>query len=304
MVLTTPQKRTMNFDTFQRKNRNRIRLLLSCPYQQGIVLEVSNFLRKQGANIIQQSDQYLGESSEKTFFMRIEFELPEADRKEKEIKRQFEEVAATFRMNWRFSYVNRLKRMAIFVSKYEHCLLELLWRWKAGELVAEIPLIISNHPDLQEMAESSDITFKYIPVNKENKFVAEEEQLRLLSENDVDFVVLARYMQILSPRFVKHYLNNIINIHHSLLPAFIGARPYEQAYKRGVKIIGATSHYVTDNLDQGPIIEQGVKRLNQQHSVNELKRIGRTIERDVLAKAVSLHLDDRIIVCKNKTVVF
>ncbi|HET7579838.1 MAG TPA: formyltetrahydrofolate deformylase [Bacillales bacterium] len=281
---------------------NRERLLISCPDQPGIVAEVSRFLYDHGANIVQ-SDQYSTDPSGGTFFMRIEFDYPEAGRKT-HLQKAFPEIAKQFQMEWRFSMVSRAKRMAIFVSKFDHCLLELLWRWQAGDIAAEIPLVISNHPDLRETAEALQIPFHHIPVSKDNKPEAEKKQLDLLREYNVDFVVLARYMQILSPEFVANYPDNVINIHHSFLPAFVGARPYERAYERGVKIIGATSHYVTDNLDEGPIIEQGVKEVSHRDNVEELKRIGRTIERDVLARAVSLHVDDRVIVHGNKTIVF
>lgn len=281
---------------------HRLRLLISCPDRPGIVAEVSRFLYGYGANIVQ-SDQFSTDPTGGTFFMRIEFELP-ASRDRYAVKTNFQPIADTFRMTWRFSDVNRLKRMAVFVSRMDHCLLELLWRWRAGDIVAEIPLVISNHPDLREPVEGMGVPFYHIPVKKELKHEAEAEQLKQLRRYDIDFVVLARYMQILSSEFVSAYPNRIINIHHSFLPAFVGAKPYERAFERGVKMIGATSHYVTDDLDEGPIIEQGVREVTHRHDVREMKRIGRTIERDVLAKAVSLHVDDRIIVHGNKTIVF
>ncbi|HEX7063926.1 MAG TPA: formyltetrahydrofolate deformylase [Bacillales bacterium] len=286
----------------QPSRENRERLLISCPDRPGIVAEVSRFLYDHGANIVQ-SDQYSTDPSGGTFFMRIEFDYPEGDWKT-QLQKAFSEIAKRFQMEWRFSSVSRAKRMAIFVSKFDHCLLELLWRWQAGDIAAEIPLVISNHPNLRETVEALQIPFHHIPVSKDNKPEAEKRQLDLLREYNVDFVVLARYMQILSPEFVANYPDNVINIHHSFLPAFVGGRPYERAYERGVKIIGATSHYVTDNLDEGPIIEQGVKEVSHRDNVEELKRIGRTIERDVLARAVSLHVDDRVIVHGNKTIVF
>lgn len=281
------------------KRDNRMRLLISCPDRPGIVAEVSRFLYERGANILE-SDQYSTDPAGGTFFIRIEFEIEDGQA----IENDFENVAEKFFMKWRFSFVRNRKRMAVFVSKFEHCLLELLWRWQAGDIDVEIPLVISNHPDHQKTVEALNIPFYCIPVKKETKYTSEQRQLALLKEHDVDFVVLARYMQILSPEFVAEYPYNIINIHHSFLPAFIGAKPYERAYERGVKIIGATSHYVTEALDKGPIIEQGVKDVSHRHNVQELKRIGRTIERDVLARAVSLHVEDRVIVHGNKTVVF
>lgn len=280
-----------------------MRLLISCHDQPGIVAEVSRFLYGYGANIVQ-SDQYSTDPSGGAFFMRIEFELPEISSKGDVLPQEFKKVAEKFQMTWRFSVVSRLKRMAIFVSKMDHCLLELLWRWQAADITAEIPCVISNHPNLRDSVESFNIPFHYIPVNKENKANAETKQLELLKVYQTDFVVLARYMQILSPDFVAHYPNRIINIHHSFLPAFMGARPYERAYDRGVKMIGATSHYVTDDLDEGPIIAQGVKEVSHRDQVEDLKRVGRTIERNVLADAVALHLEDRIIVGGHKTIVF
>ncbi|WP_085522592.1 formyltetrahydrofolate deformylase [Tuberibacillus sp. Marseille-P3662] len=279
----------------------RMRLLISCQDRPGIVATVSQFLYENGANIIQ-SDQHTTDPQGGIFFMRIEFECEGGE--SQNLEAAFTEIAESFDMDWRLSHVNTLKRMAIFVSKQDHCLLELLWRWKAGDLNVDIPVVISNHPDLQATVESFDIPFHYIPVNKQNKREAEKEQLECLEQYHVDFVVLARYMQILSPDFVAHYPKRVINIHHSFLPAFVGANPYERAYQRGVKIIGATSHFVTDNLDEGPIIAQGTKEISHKYNVDDLKRIGRTIERDVLARAIQLHLEDKIIVYGNKTVIF
>ncbi|EGL81364.1 formyltetrahydrofolate deformylase [Caldalkalibacillus thermarum TA2.A1] len=287
---------------FYERNRNRARLLISCPDQPGIVAAVSQFLFNEGANIIQ-SDQYSTDPEGGRFFMRVAFEIPGLETREKALCRAFEPVAARFAMDWRISFAYRIKRMAIFVSKQEHCLLELLWQLQSGDLVAEVPLVISNHEDHRELVESFGIPFYHIPVSKETKRAAEAEQLELLADN-VDLIVLARYMQVLSPEFVAHYPNRIINIHHSFLPAFVGSKPYERAYERGVKLIGATSHYVTNELDAGPIIEQDVSRVNHRHNVQDLKRIGRHIERVVLARAVKWHLEDRIIPYNNKTVVF
>ncbi len=286
----------------QAKNKNRARLLISCPDRPGIVLAVSQFLYDQGANIIQ-SDQYSTDPEGGRFFMRIEFDLPDLPEKEKRLETAFIPVAEKWDMDWRFSYAYRLKRMAIFVSRQDHCLLELLWQWQAGDLCADVAMIISNHSQAKDIAESFGIPFHHIPVTKETKAEAEQKQLQLMGA-DIDLIVLARYMQILNPSFVERYPNRIINIHHSFLPAFVGAKPYERAYERGVKIIGATSHYVTNELDEGPIIEQDVQRVSHRHDVLDLKRIGRQIEKVVLARAVSWHLEDRIIVHKNKTVVF
>jgi formyltetrahydrofolate deformylase len=206
-------------------------------------------------------------------------------------------------MNWSLVEAKKRKRMAIFVSKEDHCLLELLWQWKSGALHADIDRVISNHPDMRETVEAFGIPYHHIPVTKETKEAAEEEQLAVLAQG-VDLIVLARYMQILSPRFLRVYENRIINIHHSFLPAFVGAKPYEQAYRRGVKLIGATAHYVTEELDAGPIIEQDVLRVTHQEDVETLKQLGRQVERTVLARAVGWHLEDRVLVYQNKTIVF
>ena len=289
-------------NTVLKTNQNRARLLISCPDQPGIVASVSRFLFEHGANIIS-SDQHTTDPVGGDFFMRVEFELPDLDRREAELERDFREVADKSAMDWRFARASRIKRMAIFVSKEDHCLVELLWQWKAGDYLADIVMVVSNHPDLRDTVEQWNIPFHYIPVTKETKAEAEREQLALMRDK-VDFIVLARYMQILSPAFVELYRNNIINIHHSFLPAFIGANPYQRAYERGVKLIGATSHYVTEDLDEGPIIEQDVQRVDHRYNARELKRVGRFIERTVLARAVNWHINDRIIVHGNKTVVF
>ncbi|UTR13703.1 formyltetrahydrofolate deformylase [Salipaludibacillus sp. LMS25] len=284
------------------RHQNHARLLITCLDQPGIVAAVSKFLYDRKANIVQ-SDQYTTDPEGGQFFMRVAFDMPEMKDYEDTLVREFEEVANTFKMEWRLSFADQLKRMAIFVSKQEHCLLELLWQLQSGDLTAEVPMVISNHPDHRELVESFNIPFYHIPVTKDTKKEAEQEQLALLKDK-VDVIVLARYMQILSPEFVAHYPGKIINIHHSFLPAFVGAKPYERAYERGVKLIGATSHYVTNDLDEGPIIEQDVHRVNHRYHVDDLKRIGGHIERSVLARAVGWHLEDRIIAHNNKTVVF
>lgn len=296
--------RERKIQLFQQKNKDKARLLISCPDQPGIVAAVSKFLYEHGANILQ-SDQY-SEDPEGggLFFMRIEFTLPNLIGQEEKLEKDFEPIGKQFNMDWRFAYAYHIKKMAIFVSKQDHCLMELLWQWQAGDLVTDIALVISNHPDLGPTVEQFGIPFYHIPVTKETKREAEQKQLKLLEEYNIDVSVLARYMQILSPEFVAQQPLRIINIHHSFLPAFIGARPYERAYERGVKIIGATSHYVTDDLDEGPIIEQDVQRVSHSHTAEDLKRIGRSVERSVLARAVVWHLEDRIIPYKNKTVVF
>ncbi|WP_339313066.1 formyltetrahydrofolate deformylase [Paenibacillus sp. FSL M7-0896] len=280
----------------------RARMLISCPDGPGIVAAVSHFLYQHGANIVQ-SDQYTMDPDGGMFFMRVEFDLPKLDERLEEVRNIFGGVAQRFKMNWQIFKVSHKKRLAIFVSKEDHCLVELLWQWQAGDLDADIALVVSNHTDMQGYVESFGIPFHHIPVTAETKAEAEARQLEVIGE-DIDVIILARYMQIISPSFIEHYRHRIINIHHSFLPAFVGGKPYAQAYQRGVKIIGATAHYVTEELDGGPIIEQDVQRVSHSDDVNELKRIGRTIERVVLARAVKWHIEDRILVHHNKTVVF
>ncbi|MDR4998273.1 formyltetrahydrofolate deformylase [Brevibacillus sp. FSL K6-0770] len=286
---------------YREKNKDRARMLISCPDRAGIVAAVSNFLFQQGANIVQ-SDQYTTDPETGRFFMRIEFDLINLEERFEAIKAEFSQVAESFSMDWSLVEANKRKKVALFVSKEDHCLLELLWRWKSGELHADISVVVSNHPDMQETVESFGIPYRCIPVMKDNKPQAEQEQLE--AAEGVDLIVLARYMQILSPRFLTDYAMRIINIHHSFLPAFVGAKPYEQAYRRGVKLIGATAHYVTEELDAGPIIEQDVQRVSHQEDVEALKQLGRQVERTVLARAVRWHLEDRVLVYGNKTIVF
>jgi formyltetrahydrofolate deformylase len=290
-------------ELFQKQNQNRGRLLVSCPDQPGIVSTISKFLFSQNANIIE-SSQYSTNPEGGTFFIRIEFECPGLKEKAKEMELQFADIAEQFSMDWNLTHVYNVKKAAIFVSKELHCLLELLWEWQSGDLMADIALVISNHEEARDAVESLNIPFHYIPANKDIREQVEEKQLKLLKDYDIDLIVLARYMQILTPNFVTANPNKIINIHHSFLPAFIGARPYERAYGRGVKLIGATSHYVTNDLDEGPIIEQDIARVDHRDNVDSLKKIGRSIERSVLARAVKWHLEDRIIVHGNKTIVF
>ena len=274
--------------------------MISCPDRPGIVAAVSNHLFAHGANIVQ-LDQYSTDPDEGNYFMRVEFDYP--SEREEDLVGEFHKVAERFDMDWRVARSDRLKRMAIFVSKEEHCLLELLWQWRRKDLKVEIPMVISNHPDLEEAVRPFGIPYYCLPVTKETKLQQEQAALDLM-RGKVDFVVLARYMQILSPKFLAEYPNRVINIHHSFLPAFVGGKPYEQAYERGVKIIGATAHYASEELDAGPIIEQDVARVDHRDSVADLKRIGRDIERTVLARAVKWHIEDRILVYQNKTVVF
>jgi formyltetrahydrofolate deformylase len=287
---------------FQEKYRGVARMLIGCPDRPGIVAAISRFLVHSGANIIQ-SDQYTQDPDGGMFFMRVEFSLKDLEEKLPELQQKFTPVAQEFGMEWRMTSASTPKKMVIFASKEEHCLRELLWQWQEGDLYAEIPMVISNHDHARSLVESLGIPYHFIPVTPDTKEEAEHRQQELMKEN-VDFIVLARYMQILSPYFVDAFQHKVINIHHSFLPAFIGGRPYEQAYKRGVKIIGATAHYVTEELDAGPIIEQDVIRVNHRSDAEDLKKEGRLIERTVLARAVKWHLEDRILVHKNKTIVF
>lgn len=277
-------------------------MLISCPDRPGIVAAVSRFWFDHGANIIH-SDQHSTAPQGGKFFMRVEIDLPHVQGRSGELERAFAPIATEFEMDWRLTCAEHVKRLAVFVSRAEHCLLELLWQQQAGDLAAEIAMVVSNHEQLRATAESWGIPFHCVAVDRTSKRQAEEAQLALVG-GKVDAIVLARYMQILSPDFISHWPNRIINIHHGFLPAFVGARPYEQAYEHGVKLIGATAHYVTEDLDAGPIIEQDVQRVDHGDSADDLKRIGRIVERVVLARAVAWHAEDRILIDGNKTVVF
>ncbi|MBV8087243.1 MAG: formyltetrahydrofolate deformylase [Chloroflexi bacterium] len=280
----------------------RARLLISCADRPGIVAAVSRFLFERGANLAH-SDQHTTDPQGGRFFMRVEFDQPDLADERANLERDLAGLAAEFGMDWRLTPAVPRKRIAVFVSREEHCLLELLWQARAGDLPGEVVMVISNHADLEAVVAPWGIPYHYVPVQRGHKAKAEARQLELL-EGAADVVVLARYMQVLSGDFTYQWANRAINIHHSFLPAFAGANPYEQAHQRGVKLIGATAHYVTEELDAGPIIEQGVERVDHRCSVDDLRRIGRYIERMVLARAVAWHVDDRIIVDGNKTVVF
>jgi formyltetrahydrofolate deformylase len=277
-------------------------LLLSCPDSRGIVAEISHFIFTYNGNILH-SDQH-NDPETGTFFMRIEWDLEGFKIPRPKIAQAFEPIAEKFSMDWRLEFTSRKLRMAIFVSKFDHCLYDLLLRNRSGELRAEIALILSNHEAARPIAESFGIPFHLFHVTKETKTEVEDREMELLTENRIDLIVLARYMQILSDRFAERFRNRIINIHHSFLPAFVGAKPYHQAYSRGVKIIGATSHYVTAELDQGPIIEQDVARISHRDSVEDLIQKGQNLEKLVLSRAVKLHLEHKVLVFGNKTVVF
>lgn len=281
---------------------NRGRLLVSCPDRPGIVASVSRFLFEAGANVVH-SDQHSTDPYGGDFFLRVEFELPNLLARLDELNQGFATVAAGYQMEWRFAAAAIRKRLAVFASREDHCLLELLWRHRAGDLNADIGLIISNHRETGDVVKPWNVPFHYIPVLPGTKSEAEAKQRHLI-EGNADVVVLARYMQILSPAFVAAWPNRIINIHHSFLPAFAGASPYGQAFKHGVKLIGATAHYVTAELDAGPIIEQDVQRVDHRQTIDDLRRIGRQVERAVLARAVIWHVEDRILVHGNKTLVF
>jgi formyltetrahydrofolate deformylase len=280
------------------------RLLIQCADRPGIVAAVSQFLFQHDANIIH-ADQHSTDAHGGRFFMRLEYALEGLTAPPAEIEARFgAEVAPRFEMEWRFTYSARPQRVAILVSRYDHCLMELLWRWQRGELPIEVPLVISNHERLRAQVEAFGIPFDCIPVSADTRAEAEGRALACLDEARVDLVVLARYMQILSPHFIERYRERIINIHHSFLPAFAGADPYGRAFERGVKLIGATAHYATDQLDEGPIIEQDVVKISHRDTRDDLVRLGREVERSVLARALQWHAEDRVFVHANKTVVF
>jgi formyltetrahydrofolate deformylase len=277
-------------------------LLVSCPDRRGLVAALAQLLYGHGANILD-ADQHTDEAAA-MFFQRIRFDLRELHTDRIALERGIADVAARFEMRWTLSYGAKRKRVAIFVSKYDHCLYDLLLRHRAGELACDIPLIVSNHDDLAPVAAQFGVPFRAFSITKENKAEQEAAQWQLLEAEGIDLIVLARYMQILSAEFTARYPHRIINIHHSFLPAFVGGKPYHRAYERGVKLIGATAHYATLDLDEGPIIEQDVTRTSHRDTVNDLVRIGRDMEKVCLARAVKWHIEDRILVYANKTVVF
>jgi formyltetrahydrofolate deformylase len=276
-------------------------LLFSSPDQKGIVAKLANFIYANGGNIIQ-ADQHTDVSAD-LFLTRIEWQLAGFNLPREVIETAFSAIATPMGATWHIHFSDVMPRLAIWVSKQNHCLLDLLWRHQAGELDAEIPLIISNHPDLKPIADQFGIDYHHIPITKDTKVAQEQVQLELLQTYNIDLVVLAKYMQVLSADFVQHF-PRVMNIHHSFLPAFAGANPYQRAYDRGVKIIGATAHYATPDLDEGPIIEQDVIRVSHRDSVADLVRKGKDLERMVLARAVRSHLQHRVLVYGNRTVVF
>jgi formyltetrahydrofolate deformylase len=287
--------------------KNSVILLISCPDRKGEVATIADFVYRHGGNILH-ADEHADEESG-LFLMRVEFDPKDfdIDLSQKDLTdfgRYFSPIAAAFQMKWRLAQSSQRPRMIILVSKYDHCLVDLLYRHKSGELACDIPLIISNHADNQAIADFYKIPYAVVAVTKDNKNQAEEAIHSLIAQHQPDFMVLARYMQILSNDFVNRYPQRIINIHHSFLPAFVGARPYHQAFERGVKLIGATSHYVTEVLDDGPIIEQDVVRVSHRDTVEDLVRKGRDLEKVVLSRAVRWHVENRVLLYGNKTVVF
>lgn len=279
-----------------------VKLLITCPDSRGIIAAVTAFIARHEGNILdadQHTDAQHGE-----FFMRVEVEREGFRLTREDFAESWSPVAQQYNLRWRIFWGNEIKRMAILVSRESHCLSDLLWRWKMNELPVDIPFVASNHDGLREMTTMYGIPFHVLPVTAANRETQEKQLESLLEQAHVDFVVLARYMQVLSSPFVARYRERIINIHHSFLPAFAGPRPYQQAFDRGVKLIGATSHYVTDELDQGPIIAQATLPIGHRDSVADLVRKGRDLERVVLANAVRLHVEDKILVSQNKTIVF
>jgi formyltetrahydrofolate deformylase len=282
--------------------KNSAILLISCPDRKGEVAAIADFVFRHKGNILH-ADEH-GDEESGLFLMRVEFDPKEFDIPLADFGKHFASVAEAFAMEWRLAQSSHRPRMVIFVSKFDHCLVDLLYRHQSGELACDIPLIVSNHPDNQTVADFYKIPYAVVPVTKDNKQAAENHIQSLIDEHKPDFMVLARYMQILSNDFVNRHPRRIINIHHSFLPAFVGARPYHQAFARGVKLIGATSHYVTEVLDDGPIIEQDVVRVSHRDTVEDLIRKGRDLEKVVLSRAVRSHVENRVLVYGNKTVVF
>jgi formyltetrahydrofolate deformylase len=276
------------------------RLLVSCPDRHGIVAAVASFLAESGANIVA-SDQYSTDPEGGAFFLRMEFHLEGLGARRDTLAAEFARIAEEFDMDWRITFPGSHKRVALLASRYEHCLLDLLWRWRRGELDCDVVGVVSNHPDLERDVASFDVPYYHVPVSEGQNAEGEARMLELLA-GTVDLVVLARYMQILSPGFLDAIGCPVINIHHSFLPAFVGPSPYARARERGVKLIGATAHYATEDLDEGPIIEQDVERVSDRHNAQELERIGSDIERVVLARAVQWHLADRVFVHENRTI--
>lgn len=281
------------------------KLMISCQDKPGIIAAVTNFLASNDINIVHADQHSMPVESNSMFFMRLVFEYDAQSVDIDSIENDFGTLVGNeYEMNWNIFKDEERKKIALLVSKTDHCLLEILWRWRSGEINADIPLIISNHDTLEKEVNSFGIPFYHLPIDNKSKNQQEEQILTLLKDNDIDLIVLARYMQILSDNFTKIYQNKIINIHHSFLPAFVGADPYGQAIERGVKVVGATAHYATEDLDQGPIIEQDVIRLTHREGRKKIIELGKEVERSVLARSVKWHLEDRIFIVGNKTIVF
>ncbi|WP_179317539.1 formyltetrahydrofolate deformylase [Winogradskyella undariae] len=281
----------------------KITLLINCKDQPNIIASVTNFMATNDGNIVY-IDQYV-DREQHIFFMRLECEFISNSFSVEAFKELFKNsLVEKFKLKWRMYAAEKKPKMALFVSKYDHCLYDILGRYNSGELFLEIPFILSNHLDLKPIADSFNIPFYHVPVTKATKHEAEQKQLELLAEHNIDFIVLARYMQIVSQTLIDKYPNKIINIHHSFLPAFVGAKPYHSAYKRGVKIIGSTSHYITEELDAGPIIEQKVAQISHNNSIKDLIAKGRDLEKIVLSNAIKLHTMRKVMVYNNKTIIF
>ena len=277
-------------------------LLISCPDKRGINAKVCNFIFENHGNI-EHADQHI-DNQTNTFFMRIEWSLQGFKIEKNAIAREFKPLAEEFKMAWTLHFTDKIPRVAIFVSQHLHCIYDLLLRHKSNQFICEIPLIVSNHSDARNIADIFNMRFMEFPISKENKANQEKQQIELLRGEKIDLIILARYMQIFNKQFVDEFPNMIINIHHSFLPAFVGSKPYQQAYRKGVKIIGATSHYVTKELDTGPIIEQDTVRISHRDTLDDLVRKGQDLEKVVLSKAVRWHLERKILVYNNKTVIF
>jgi len=282
--------------------KNSAILLVQCPDRKGLDAAIADFIYWHGGDILHFEQHQAGR--ERFYLARIEWDLTGFEFDLKDFPKWFTPIAEQFSIRWRITTSSHRPRVAIFVSKYDHCLVDLLYRQRNGELACEIPLIISNHADAKRHADFHGIPYHVVPVTKENKPEAEQQQLELLRKNEIDLIVLARYMQVLSPEFIRHHPEQIINIHHSFLPAFVGAKPHHQAFDRGVKLIGATAHYVTEVLDDGPIIEQGVARISHRDTLEDLVEKGRDMERVTLSRAVRWHIENRILLYGNKTVIF
>ena len=287
----------------EQKRHNHAVLLMHCPDQPGIIAILTDFINTNGGNILY-LDQYV-DRAKGIFYMRVEWDLENFAIPQEKINDYFYTLfGQRYKMEYKIRFTCKPQRMALFVSKMSHCLYDILARYTAGDWDVEIPLIISNHPDLQEVGKQFNIPFEVIPITKETKAEQEQKEFELLEKYEIDFIVLARYMQVLSENFINRYPNKIINIHHSFLPAFVGAKPYHAAYERGVKLIGATSHYVTTDLDAGPIIEQDIVRITHKDTVEDLVHKGRDLEKIVLSRAVEKHIQRKILAYNNKTVVF